>query len=88
MDRTWWLIGKEGEGKPLSSAGVRWREPGGMVMLLAVAGVRGRSWHREKMRSLISMLPGCEVPMGCPWHLCQELLRETRAENDSTGGIG
>lgn len=29
MDRTWWLIGKEGEGKPLSSAGVRWREPGG-----------------------------------------------------------
>lgn len=36
----------------------------------------------------MSMLTGCEVPMGRPWHLCQELLRETRAENDGTAGIG
>lgn len=50
--------------------------------------MRGRLGMQRKMKSFISVPTRCAVPMG---HLCrlgQELLRETRAENDSTRGSG
>lgn len=86
MARTLWLIGKESEGKPPSSgAGGTWGNGHAIGRGWSMGGGAGVG---RKTTSLISMLTGCAVPMGQPWHLCQELLRETRAENDSTGGTG
>ena len=42
----------------------------------------------RRMRSLLSPLAGCEVLRGHPQHMCQELLRVTRAGDDRTRGIG
>lgn len=48
---------------------------------------RGDAGLGSRMRGTISVLAGYEMPMGQLQHVHQELLRETRAGDDSVGGI-